>query len=168
MMSSQELSLEILADFVNTYLPACIGAIAQVVFLLLPVDLKNWDSDLLNVMTYIAVQMLVAAIIFVGIPITFELYELHTFTSFYILLVVAVLGFIRAIRMIPLEMTHVDPIIVERRAALSFNELYDNQRVNQLAAVTLSAPGGISRYIEIKERIAKRKPDKVDEVGGGG
>lgn len=167
MMTSQELNLTLLADFVNTYLPLCIGAVAQFVFLLLPVDLKNWDSDLLNVMTYVVVQMFVAGLIFVAIPGVFELYELELFTSFYILLIVLLAGLIRAIRMIPLEMTHIEAVVVERKPALSFNELYDNQRIIQLNEVKVGAHDAMIRFMEIKEKIAKRKPEKVDQVGGG-
>lgn len=161
------MDLNTLAEIVEIYLPAFIGALAQLFFLMLPVDLKNWADDDINILTYIGVQMFVACFIFIGIPKAFELYSLSTKTSIYILILVGVLGFIRVTKMIPLEATHLAAITVKRKPALTFNDFYDNQRMYALSEISLNSLDGPARYKKIKERIAFRKPEKVDQLGGG-
>lgn len=161
------MNLNFFAEIIEVYLPAFIGAVAQIFFLLLPVDFKNWIDDDLNVMTYVALQMLVAAAIFVGIPFCFELYDLSTRTAVYILLVVGVLGWVRAVRIIPLEATHLEPVIIKKKPGIVFNEFYENQRMFLLGEISQNAIDGQARYKNIKERLALRKPEKVDQLGGG-
>ena len=56
-------------DYLLTYIGVFLGAIVQAVFLLLPIDFKNWEDDSLYVLTYVAFQGLTAAFIFILFPL---------------------------------------------------------------------------------------------------
>lgn len=156
-------------EFLSVYMPVIVGCLAQFFFLLLPVDLKNWNDDLLNVLTYMGVQIFVAGIIFIGIPLSFELYSLPLAVYFYILLLVGLFSWFKAIKTIPLEATSLgtpsEPTL--KRPSVQFNELMDPARMALLVEAANSGTNdGGTRYLQIKERLMRRKPEKVDQVGG--
>jgi hypothetical protein len=150
-----------LSQLIGLYLPVSIGVVAQIAFLLLPVDLKNWRDDTLNAMTYVALQLFVAAVVFVAIPRVFDIFHLDAKGAFLLLCVVLVSSWIRVIRIIPLEGT--SPIRLEATSppVVLFTDFYDKDRLLRLAALSESLPDDIRRIQRIKERIRKRGRDSV-------
>lgn len=160
------MNLNTLAEIIEIYMPAIIGAVAQIFFLLLPVDLKNWKDDDLNILTYIAVQIGVACVIFIGIPTVFELYSLGWKLELYLVTFVGILGWLRVTKLIPLEATAVSTLVPPKKTAIQFQDFNENQRLLLLSEVSMNSLDGQERYKKIKERIALRKPEKVDQLGG--
>lgn len=148
-------------QLLGIYLPLSIGVVAQVVFLLLPVDLRNWRDDALNALTYISMQVFVAAVVFVAIPRLYGLFHLGAKGAFTLLLGVGFAATLRALRIIPLEGTH--PVIATAPppAVVLFTEFYDKDRLLHLAVLSESDPDDVRRIAAIKERVRKRGRDAV-------
>ena len=149
-----------LHEILGLYTPLIVGCIAQLVFLALPVDLKNWDDDLHNVLTYASVQMFVAGFIFIAIPIWMEVFHLETKGGAILVLSSGFLAIFRALRFIPLENTNPIPLPREKPSTVQFSEFYTPIRMHLLAEVSTLDPAGKARYEQIKERIVRRRPEK--------
>lgn len=166
-MNLNEVNLIWLTALVTQYLPLCIGVVAQFVFLLLPVDIKNWEYDTLNVLTYVVMQMFSAAIIFVAIPVFFQLYHLQEFTHFYIVITVGMLAVFRCLRIIPLENTNIEAVIVKKEKGLDFREFFDPKRIAAMVENNTDfEPNKPERFALLRQRLARRKIEKVDQIGG--
>lgn len=150
-----------LSQLIGLYLPLSVGVVAQVAFLLLPVQFKNWRDDSLNAMTYIALQMFVAAVVFVAIPRLWGIFHLNAQGAFLLLCVVLIAAWARVIRIIPLEGTSPVRVLAAPPPVVLFTEFYDKDRLLRLAALSEATPDDLRRIQRIKERIRKRGRDSV-------
>jgi hypothetical protein len=148
-----------LDSIIGLYLPLSIGVIAQVVFLLLPVQLKNWRDDALNALTYISVQLFVACCLFVVFPRAAELFHLNDLQSFFVVCIVLVVSWFRVIQLIPLEGTSATVQVLPPPAQVGFTEFYDKVRLLSLASLSEYDPDDVRRIVLVKERIRKRDND---------
>jgi hypothetical protein len=151
-----------LHEILGLYTPLIVGCMAQLVFLALPVDLKNWDDDFLNVMTYASVQMLVAGLIFIAIPIWMEVFHLETKAGAILILSSGFLAIFRSLRFIPLENTHPIALPREKPSTVQFSEFDTPIRMRLLAEASTLDPAGKARYEQIKERLVRRRPEKYE------
>jgi uncharacterized membrane protein YhdT len=154
-----------LHQLLGLYLPVSIGVVAQVAFLLLPVDLRNWRDDALNALTYVVMQLLVAAFVFVAIPRWYDVFHLGTPAAFSVLCVVFVIAVVRVLRIIPLEGT--DPVlsVLPPPVAVLFTNFYDKDRLLKLALLSESDPDDLRRIVGVKERIRKRGRESLRDGG---
>jgi hypothetical protein len=150
-----------LAQLIGLYLPLSVAALAQIVFLFLPIDLRNWDDDSLNVATYVVLQMFVAGLLFVVMPRLSDLFFLDARMAFYVLATVGFLGLVKALRQIPLEKTA--PVLkqVQGLPYVNFAEFYDKDRLLQLALLSEADVDDVKRIRNIKERLRKRGRDSA-------
>jgi len=150
------MNTNVLQESLGVYLPVSVGLVAQVTFLLLPVHLRNWRDDLVNVFTYVAFQMFVGAIIFVIVPRIFEFAPLGMRYLLALQAFVVFASLIRAQRIIPLEGT--SPVLgtAPRPASVQFTEFYDRERMVQLAFLSENDPDDLARIARIKERVRRR------------
>ena len=148
-----------LYELLGVYLPVTVGVIAQFVLLALPIDLKNWRDDSINVLTYIGVQLSVACGIFVIIPDLYDLFRLGVRESFLLLCVVGVAALFRCIKTIPLEGTSASVSFLPAPPVVNFIEFYEKLRLISLSSLSEHDPEDLRRIIAIKERIRKRDID---------
>jgi len=153
------------SEILGLFLPLSIGIVAQLAFLWLPVDLRNWRDDTINACTYVSLQLFVAAIVFIAIPRLAAVYHLESKGAFTLLSVVFVASWLRVVKIIPLEGT--DPV---RRFApapptVLFTEFYDKDRLLKLSTLSESSPDDIRRIQRVKERVRKRGRESLR--GGG-
>ena len=148
-----------LLDLLSNYLPLALGLVAQGVFLLLPVDLKNWRDDSLNALTYIAFQMFVSGLIFIAIPRYYNLYHLDGEAALILLCGIFFSTCVRVVLTIPLEGTSTTVKIQDPPPVINFTDFYDKSRLINLALLSEADPDDKIRIILIKERIRKRESE---------
>lgn len=151
-----------LSQVFGVYLPLFIGALAQLVFLWLPVKLSNWTDDLLNVLTYMCIQVFVACVLFVGLPRLFDLFRLDDIPAFFLLVGVTTLSLMRALKLIPLEFTHARALNKPAPIRLNFDEFYEPERLRMIAESTERAKDPMRTYITLRECLWRRKPEKSE------
>ncbi len=149
--------------YLSLYLSFVIGVICQFVFLLLPVTLRNWDDDLLNVLTYVSFQLLAACFLFVGFPSLFGLYRVNNGLALGIMGIVFMLGWLRAFRIIPLEFTY--PIVraPAQMIKLSFQEFNDIVRLRQIADFVRVEKEAGRRVGNLKERLLRKRAERQED-----
>jgi hypothetical protein len=143
-------------ELIGVYLPLSVGALAQIVFLALPVDLKNWRDDFVNALTYIGVQLVVASALFVVIPQVYDLFRLGTKANSLVLTGVFVAALFRCVKTIPLEGTSATVSLLAPPAIINFREFYDKARLLELSSLSEQDPKDVRRIANIKERVRKR------------
>jgi hypothetical protein len=147
-------------EFVVLRLPLVIGGISQSVFLLLPVDLHNWDDDDINALTYVGIQMFMAGLIFVAVPMLLDIFALGWMRALGIILFVMLLAVLRAYRIIPLEFSF--PVIgkSEPPRRIDFLEFNNAQRVRALSELNVNDPVQSRRFDSIRERLARKRSSR--------
>jgi hypothetical protein len=133
-------------EYLFAYIGIVIGAVVQTIFLLLPIDLKNWEDDILYALTYVGIQGVAGSFIFILVPSLLEIRGLQTNTLVAVIIGICLLAAFRVLKIIPLEFTF--PIkqtpIVEKR--IMFNEFYDGKRFAVLSEFPFDLPDGEFRY----------------------
>ncbi len=147
-------------QFFFDYLCYFIGGIIQILFILLPVSLKNWSEDYLNCMTYISFQLVIAGILFIIAPWVLEATLVSTWT--YILLIgfVALIAIFRVIKAIPFELTHPITLKILFLEKLDFSEFYNSTRFTFLSSSEYLEGDGKIRYNALRESLIRLKKDK--------
>jgi hypothetical protein len=130
------------------------GLIFQALFLFLPVDLKNWHDDLLNVLTYFAVQSFSAGILFFILPELIDVYHLSWAQGSYLFLCLNCLAFIRVVFKIPLERSY--PVTAEVQAVqkVVFGDLYTEDKVMLLDSATSQVQSN-ARVERIRQQLVR-------------
>ena len=105
------------------------GVLFQAFFLWLPIELKNWHDDLLNILTYLAVQSFSAGILFFILPTVIDVYQLSWSQGSYLFLVLNTIAFLRVIWKIPLEKSYVVTAEIEAVERIVFNDLYSDDKL---------------------------------------
>ena len=151
-------------DYLLTYIGVFLGAIVQAVFLMLPIDFKNWQDDSLYVLTYVAFQGAAAAFIFILVPFLLEIRSLQVNTLVALLIGICILAAIRATRIIPIEFTFPLKEKVIPAKPILFNEFYDANRYSILADFSFDLPDGELRYNEFKERLMRTRAEDNESI----
>lgn len=155
---------ETVSNVVAFYLPVIVASIAQLAFLVLPVALQNWEDDSLNVLTYVGIQVFMGSLIFVVVPTVLGIFTIGFSRAFVILLIVFVTACVRAYRIIPLEGTA--PVVAKTETVrqVDFVEFYSNLRLRTLAELSANRGDGAERIRDIKERLARKRPERADRA----
>ncbi|KAB8027386.1 hypothetical protein [Fluviispira multicolorata] len=155
--------IEIL-NFILSYVAIFIGIIIQSVFLLLPIEFKNWDDDTLNVMTYVSLQVFVGGVLFVISPWFFEAKQLSSFTLIGFFGVILILAVARAIILIPLEFTHAvkEQLYISKK--INFFEFFYSKRMLELGEIPFDMPDGELRYNAFRERLARSRAEDNESI----
>jgi hypothetical protein len=135
------------------------GLLFQGLFLFLPVDLKNWHDDLLNVLTYFAVQSFSAAVLFFLLPGIVGAYELSWPQGCYLFLVLNTLALFRVIQKIPLERSYPVTAEVEAVQKIVFGDLYTDDKLALLEAATAQAESN-RRVERIRSQLVRVTREK--------
>lgn len=129
------------------------GLILQLFFLMLPVDLKNWNQDLLSIFTYLAVQSFSAGVLFFVLPPVIGVYELSWSQGSYLFLCLNMVAFLRVVWKIPLERSYPVTAEVESVKPIVFNDLYHEDKVALIDAATAQ--------VEANERVERIRAQLV-------
>jgi hypothetical protein len=151
-------------EYLLAYIGVFIGAVVQAIFLLLPVDFKNWEDDVLYVLTYISIQGLAGAFIFILVPSILEIRGLQTNTLVGVIISICILAAFRALKIIPLEFTF--PVkqatIIQKR--IMFNEFYEAKRFAILAEIPFDFPDAEVRYNAFRERLTRTRAEDNETI----
>jgi multidrug transporter EmrE-like cation transporter len=123
-------------DELQALLTFLCGFVLQLFFLFLPVDLKNWHDDLLNVITYLAVQGFSAGVLFFFLPEVIGAYSLSWGQGVYLFLVLSTLALLRSIQKIPLERSYPVTAEIDAVQKIVFGDLYTEEKSQLLEAAT--------------------------------
>ena len=151
-------------EYLLAYIGVFIGAVVQVIFLLLPIDFKNWEDDTLYVLTYIAIQGLAGAIIFILVPSLLEIRGLQTNTLIGIIIGVCILAAFRALKIIPLEFTFPVKQELVPQKRIMFNEFYEANRYAVLADIPFDLPDGEVRYNAFREKLMRTRAEDNESI----
>ncbi|NBX17816.1 MAG: hypothetical protein EBR09_10665 [Proteobacteria bacterium] len=147
-------------QIIHVYFPVTVAIFAQVAFLLLPINLRTWRTDLLNAWTYSGIQMFVAGMLFAVIPRIFSVFYLSDAASIVVISSVFLASWWRIVRSIPLEATFpVTPEPVEM-PVVSFDSFYNPERLRQLGELSGDDSYTIQRQRALREMLARRRVDR--------
>jgi hypothetical protein len=146
-------------ELLLTYGGVVIAAIVQTLFLLLPINFKNWDDDLLYVMTYIGFQGVTCCLLFIALPWAFEIRMIQYNALIILIFSVIIIAALRAVKLIPLEFTFPikQPVIAAKR--ILFTEFYDAKRYVMFLDIPFDLPDGELRYNAIRERLMRTRAE---------
>lgn len=150
-------------QIIHVYFPVSISISAQLAFLILPINLRTWRSDLLNAWTYSGIQVFVAGFLFIIIPKVFGIFKLSDSAALITLLVVFIGSWWRVVRSIPLEATfQVTPEYVEQ-PVVSFDSFYNADRLRQLGELSGDDSYTLERRKALKEMLVRRRVDRAGD-----
>lgn len=145
-------------EFYQTELQAILtflcGIAFQFLFLWLPVDLKNWHDDLLNVLTYLAVQSFSAGVLFFILPSVIGAYSLSWSQGSYLFLVLNVIALLRVVWKIPLERSYPVTAEVEALKKIVFNDLYGEEK-STLIDMASALPEANHRVERVRQQLVR-------------
>jgi hypothetical protein len=144
-------------EIIHVYFPVTIAVSAQIAFLLLPINLRTWRTDLLNAWTYSGIQVFVAGLLFIVIPRVFEVFHLADSTTFIVLMSVFVASWWKIVKSIPLEATYpVTPEFIEQ-PVVSFDSFYNAERLRQLSELSGESAYTLQRQRALREMLVRRR-----------
>lgn len=152
----------LVTELLNLYFPLFGGAIAQSVFLLLPVDLRNWEDDMLNVLTYVGMQVFVACFVFIAIPMGMNVFQMSMKTAVLVLAAVFICAWLRALKIIPLEFTYPVTKIADIPLKHTFLEFRDPSRLRQMVELERIDRESGRRVVNLRERLLRKKAERAD------
>ncbi|MFZ9519931.1 MAG: hypothetical protein ACO3A4_05580 [Silvanigrellaceae bacterium] len=146
-------------QIIHVYFPVTVAVSAQLAFLLLPINLRTWRSDLLNAWTYSGIQVFVAGLLFIVIPRVFAVFHLSDSATLIVLMSVFVASWWRIVKSIPLEATHpVTPEFLEQ-PVVSFDSFYNAERLRQLGELSGDSSYTMQRQRALREMLVRRRVD---------
>lgn len=153
-----------LVQFVHLYFPLSVSIFAQLVFLILPIDLRTWRKDALNAASYSGIQALIASLLFVVLPREFELFKLSPSGTFISILLVFIASWWKVILTIPLEAkSHVNAEYVPL-PEMDFEGFFTTDRLRALGSVASDDPRRQARQRSVREMLVRRRVDiNLDE-----
>jgi hypothetical protein len=144
----------------NEYFSYFILILIQFIFLLLPVNLKNWDDDLWNCITYIAMQCFIASVLFIITPWIFEMKELSVWQQIGLIGSISFIGLLRVIKLIPLEFTFTVKLDATKSPKLEFLDFFTPYRQRYLHSLDFTNYTGEMRYQDFREKLIRLKLKK--------
>jgi len=145
---------------IHLYFPVTVAVIAQLVFILLPVNLRTWRRDVLNAWTYCCIQTFVAGILFVVVPKVFGIFKLSDSAAFVAILAAFIASWWKVIRTIPLEATFTVNSEFEEQPAVTFDYFYSADRLRQLGEFAANDSGAVARRHALREMLVRRRVDR--------
>lgn len=147
-------------EIIHVYFPVTVAVSAQLVFLLLPVNLRTWQSDRLNACTYSGIQTFAAGLLFIVVPRVFDLFELPESATFTSIFIVFLLSWWKIVRTIPLEATV--PIVpaFKDEVEVNFETFYSADRIRQLGELRADDSWAIMRHKALREMLVRRRVDQ--------
>ncbi|WGL59017.1 hypothetical protein QEJ31_10845 [Pigmentibacter sp. JX0631] len=151
-------------DYIIMYVGVFIAVIVQAIFLMLPINLKNWEDDYLYVLTYIGLQGVSAGILFILVPFFLEIRSLQTNTLCFVIIGVCVIAALRAIKIIPLEFTFPATAPVIPAPKILFTDFHNQQRYSNLSDFSFEEADGELRYNQFRERLLKTRAEDNETI----
>lgn len=159
--------LEYFMDQLQVALTFGCGLVFQLLFLLLPVDLKNWTQDLLSILTYLAVQSFSAGILFFVLPSAIGVYELSWSQGSYLFLCLNMVAFLRVVWKVPLERSYPVTAEVEAVKPIVFHDLYHEDKVALIDAATAQVEAN-ERLGRIRAQLVRIDSERQGLIRGSG
>lgn len=147
-------------QIVHVYFPVTIAVSAQLVFLMLPVNLRTWRRDALNAWTYSGIQTFVAGLLFVVVPRVFELFEISDVTTFVAIFLVFIASWWKVIRTIPLEATFTVTPEFEEQPVVNFDTFYTADRLRVLGELPADDASAVLRHKALREMLVRKRVDQ--------
>lgn len=151
-------------EYIFSYSELVIGAVVQVLFLLLPINFKNWDDDLIHVLTYVAIQGFAGAFIFIMVPAFLEITVLQNNTLVCLMCSICILAALRALRIIPLEFTYPVKQELIPHSPIQFNEFYNEKRFANLKGFSYDLPDAEIRYNAFREKLLRIHSNESESI----
>ena len=148
-------------DFIHNYLPVTIASAAQLVFFLLPLNMKSWKSDVLNAWTYAGFQTFMGALLFVAVPQVLGLRLMSLATTYAVLMLIFVASWWKVTRTIPLEASL---LVIEKTPeppTVTFESFYKSERIRQLSDLRFDEPSEKLRHQELREMLLRRRVEPL-------
>jgi uncharacterized membrane-anchored protein len=145
---------------IHLYFPVTVAILAQLVFILLPVNLRTWRTDVLNAWTYCCIQTFMAGILFVVVPKVFGIFKLSDSAAFVAILAAFVASWWKVIRTIPLESTYTVNSEFVEQPAVQFDYFYNADRLRQLGEFAADDSGSMARHRALREMLVRRRVDR--------
>lgn len=149
--------VSVLVNFLVAYSALLLSVVAQISFLVLPVNLRNWDDDFENVLTYIGFQLLAATFFFVMIPRALGGYHLGPFGIAVSLGGVFLAAVVRCLKLIPLEFTDIVVQPAQPGQRVDHSEFHTPTRLHLLSKISLHEADAPQRIEEIVERLSRKR-----------
>ncbi len=146
-----------LVEFFALYFPIVLGVVSQIVFLAFPVALQNWQDDDLYAFTYVGIQTLMAAAIFVGVPIMLDVFVLGWCRGLWVLMVVMIAASIRVYRIVPLELSFTAILKSEPVRPIQFADFGSALRSRALAELHMTDFEEARRYRNVRETLSRKR-----------
>ncbi len=143
------------------------GLLFQLFFLLLPVNLRNWTADQLNILTYLAMQSFAGGVLFFILPTVIGVYSLSWSQGGYLFLCLNTAAFLRVVWKIPLERSYPVTSEVEAVAPIVFNDVYSEEKMLLLDAASAQVEAN-SRVDRIRSQLVRVNPERQSLIRGGG
>jgi hypothetical protein len=144
-----------IVHFFNEYFVYILGAIIQLFFILLPINLKNWDDDAVNICTYVCIQGLAAGIIFIVAPWFLESDQVSSWTLLFTIGLVMIIATFRVIVLIPLEFTYPMLSSMIPYPKISFQSFLTPERWGALSESDFVSQDGDAHYNAFRERLLR-------------
>lgn len=151
-------------NYLLDYLGYFIGGGIQLLFILLPITLKNWEDDGFNSMTYISFQLFVAGIIFLISPYILEFRPISSWAQVLLLACTGIVAFFRVIKLIPLEFTYPIKLPVILAKDLVFEGFHTKTKYQLLHTLDFENPDAEFRYNAFREQLKRVKGDQGSDV----
>ncbi len=149
--------------YLNEYLCYFIGGLIQIIFILLPVTLKNWEDDALNALSYVSFQLFFAAIIFIVAPWIFEVKTVTLWSQSLLFFGTGFVAIFRVIKLIPFEFTFPIKLPVAQNKNIVFTGFNTRERHNLLLTLNYEDVDAQYRYNSIRERLIRIKQNTTEE-----
>lgn len=147
-------------QIIHLYFPVTVAIVAQLVFLVLPVNFKTWRTDVISSWTYCGIQTFMAGVLFLAVPRFFELFKLPDGASLTAILAVFVASWWKVIRTIPLEATFTVNCEPSDSNLVSFDSIHSSERLKQLGELALDDPSAALRHRALREMLVRRRVDQ--------
>lgn len=146
------------------YLTYFVGGCIQILFILLPVTLKNWEDDSLNSLTYIFFQVFVAGMIFIIAPWVLEVKIVSFWAQIALLGSTGIVALLRVIKLIPLEFTYPTKLIIFQSPSIFFEGFNTNERYLALYELDFQEADAELRYNKFRETLLRIKTENENTV----
>jgi hypothetical protein len=146
-----------ISEFLGFYFPIVLGILSQAVFLYFPVALQNWVDDDLYALTYVGFQMLMGALIFIGIPVLLDVFVLGWWRGFVVIMLVMAVASVRAYRMVPLEGSFPTVVPKESVKPIQFLDFNVPLRVRALAELRTTNREEARRLQDLRESLFRKR-----------
>lgn len=140
------------------------GVALQIFFLYLPIDLKNWRDDALNILTYLAFQSFWGGLLFFLVPLQMGAYSLSWGQGIYVFLVLNIVALARVVQKIPLERSYPVTAEIEAVQKVAFGDLYTEDKRSLIEAAASQSDSTL-RMERIRLQLVRLSGEKAEVRG---